>query len=243
MVSCSFIEVSAAEIKVFAAVSLADALNEISSNYQKGTGDHIVVNLGASSTLARQIEAGAPADIFFSADEIQMNELIAKGLIVNKTRKSLLSNSLVIVASAETALKIRSPRDLAGPQVKRIALGDPRAVPIGVYSKEYLKRIGLWERVAGKIVPTENVRAALAAVEAGNADVTIVYKTDAAVSKKNKIVFEVPRDETPKIIYPVAMIEGSPHREAAQKFLNYLAAEQAAKLFAGYGFIVLRGSK
>ena len=229
---------SAATIDVFAAASLTDSLKEIASSYEKQNGDHITFNFGASSTLARQIEEGAPADIFFSADEAKMDTLEAKGLIVKDTRKSRLSNSLVIVVAAESGADVKSPKDLAGATIKRIALGDPKAVPIGVYAREYLQKLALWRAVEPKVVATENVRAALAAVEAGNADASIVYKTDAAIFRKVRVAFAVPPGEGPKISYPVALLKDSAQPDAARKFLDYLGSESAAQIFRKFGFIV-----
>jgi len=134
---------------------------------------------------------------------------------------------------------VSSPKDLAGPGVKRVALGDPKAVPIGVYAKEYLEHLNLWTAIAPKVVATENVRAALAAVEAGNADASIVYKTDAAISKKVKIAFEVPVQDGPKISYPAAVTKESPDQRMAIAFLEHLDSEDAAKVFRKFGFIVL----
>lgn len=229
---------SAATVEVFAAASLTDSLQQIAAVYEKQSGDKIVFNFAASSTLARQIEAGAPADIFFSADEAKMDGLEAKGLIAKETRKSRLSNSLVIVVAAEGGVAIQSPQDLAGAKVKRVALGDPRAVPIGIYAREYLQKLNLWRAVEPKVVVTENVRAALAAVEAGNADASIVYQTDAAISKKIKVAFAVPRAEGPNISYSMAKIKDAPHPEGAGRFLEHLNSEAAGKIFRHYGFVV-----
>lgn len=229
----------AAEIRVFAAASLTDSLKAIAGAYEKQSGERVVFNFGASSTLARQIEEGAPADIFFSADEAKMDELESKGLILNATRKNRLSNSLVVVVASENGAAIKSPRDLAARKIKRIALGDPQAVPIGVYAREYLQKLNLWNAIKPKVVATENVRAALAAVEAGNADASIVYKTDAAISKKVQVAFEVPVEEGPKITYPVAIVKGARELRLARKFLVYLNSEEAGKVFKKYGFIVI----
>jgi len=233
----------AAEVRVFAAASLTDSVKAIAESYQKKTGDRIIFNFGASSTLARQIEEGAPADIFFSADNAQMDRLEAKGLILKQTRKSRLSNSLVIIVAAENGAAVHSPKDLAGPTVKRLALGDPQAVPIGVYAKQYLESLKLWSEISPKVVITESVRAALAAVEAGNANASIVYKTDAAISKKVKVVFEVPPKDGPKISYPVALLKDAAERERAKQFLDHLNSEEAGAIFKAYGFIVLPTEK
>ena len=227
-----------AEVTVFAAASLSDSLKQIGSDYGKQTGDRINFNFAASSLLARQIEEGAPADIFFSADEAKMDALEKKGLIVKETRRSRLSNSLVIVVAAEQGAAVSIPRDLATDNVKRLALAEPKTVPAGIYAMEYLQKQNLWPTVEAKVVPTENVRAALAAVEAGNVEAAIVYKTDAAISKRVRVVYEVPAREGPKISYPLALVKESMQSEAAKKFLRYLESEAAAAAFRRYGFVV-----
>jgi molybdate transport system substrate-binding protein len=228
----------ASEVLVFAAASLTEALTEIAANYQKGSGDKILLNLGASSTLARQIEEGASADIFFSADEAKMDALEKKGLIVAETRTNRLSNSLVIVVSREGGPTINGPKDLATDKVGRIALADPKMVPAGVYAKEYLEKQNVWAAVNGKVIPTENVRGALAAVESGNVEAGIVYKTDAAISKKVKVAYEVPAQESPKIRYPVAALKDSKNLESAKRFLAYIASDAALRVFERYGFVI-----
>jgi molybdate transport system substrate-binding protein len=230
----------AAEVNVFAAASLTDALKEIGTNYEKQSGDQAVFNFGASSLLERQIEEGAPADIFFSADEAKMDRLAAKDLIVKETRKSLLSNTLAIVTSRESNLKIASPVDLTGSGVRRIALADPQVVPAGVYAKAFLEKEKLWPQIEPKVVPVDNVRAALAAVESGNIEVGMVFKTDATISKKAKIAFEVPANAGPRISYSVAVTKSAKQVEAAKQFVGYLGSDDAAKVFTKYGFIVLK---
>jgi molybdate transport system substrate-binding protein len=230
--------VHATDINVYAAASLTDSLKEIATAYMKQSGDKIVFNLGASSTLARQIVEGAPADIFFSADEAKMDGLEKKGLILKETRKSRLSNSLVIVVAAAGGSAINSPRDLATDKVKRLALAEPKTVPAGIYAKEYLQKQNLWSAVEAKVIPTENVRAALAAVEAGNVEAGIVYKTDAAISKRVKVAYEVPVKDSPDISYPVAVVKEARQPEAAKKFLHYLNSDEAAKIFEKFGFII-----
>ena len=228
----------ATEVTVFAAASLTDSLKEIAATYEKQSGDKIVFNLGASSLLARQIEEGAPADIFFSADEAKMDGLEKKDLILKDTRRARLSNSLVIVVASEKGAAIATPRDLVSGKVTRLAIAEPRTVPAGIYAKEYLQKQNLWADVESKVVPTENVRAALAAVEAGNAEAGIVYKTDAAISKKVKVVYEVPASDTPRISYSMAVVKESKNPDAAKQFLKYLDSEEAGKVFEKFGFIV-----
>src|SRR5437899_3560607 len=165
-------------IHVSAAASLMDALQEITRQYRQAT---IVFNFGASSLLARQIIEGAPADVFISADEASMNRVQERGLIDAKSRRSILSNTLAIVVPSDSRRKISSARDLLS--VHRVALAAPDAVPAGIYAKEYLQRLRLWEEVGPNVIPTDNVRSALAAVESGNVDAGIVYKTDALISR------------------------------------------------------------
>jgi molybdate transport system substrate-binding protein len=227
---------AAGEINVFVAASLTDAMQEIGAAYEQATGDKVVLNLGASSALARQIQEGAPADIFFSADEAKMNDLEKRGLLAKGTRRSLLSNTLVIVVPADSNLKIASPTDLT--KVRALALAEPQSVPAGIYAKEWLKSQKLWSQVSDKVIPTENVRGSLAAVESGNADAGIVYKTDAGISKRVRIAYEVPIADGPKISYPLAVIAESKRQEAARRLLAYLASDAALDVFRKYGFLV-----
>jgi molybdate transport system substrate-binding protein len=228
----------AAEVTVFAAASLTDSLKEIAAAHEKISGDKIIFNFAASSTLARQIQAGAPADIFFSADEAKMDTLEKQGLLLNGTRTTRLSNSLVIVVAAKDGAAIASAKDLASDKVKRLALAETKTVPAGIYAREYLQRQNLWSALEGRVVPTENVRAALAAVEAGNADAGIVYQTDAAISKNVKVAFQVPLQDSPNISYPVAVVKDAKQPDAARKFLHYLGSDDATKVFEKFGFIV-----
>src|SRR5262249_41873266 len=226
-----------AEVDVYAAASLTDVLKEIAANYEKQNNDKIVFNFGASSMLARQITERAPADIFFSADEAKMDDLQRAGLIMSETRRDLLSNSLGIVVPHDSKLVIASPDELIT-KTQKIAIADPLAVPAGIYTKQYLSGLGLWDKLESKMVPTENVRAALAAVESGNVDAGFVYKTDADVSKKVKIAFSVPAEKGPVIRYPIAILKETKNKTAAEAFLRYLESDNARKLFEQHGFIV-----
>jgi len=228
----------AADVMVFAAASLTDSMKEIAADYEAISVDHIQLNFGGSSTLARQIEEGAPADLFFSADEAKMDGLEKKGLIEPGTRQSRLGNSLVVVVAAGSSLTIRSAADLTNASVEKIALADPAAVPAGVYARMWLEKSGLWEELKPKVVPTQNVRAALAAVESGNVEAGVVYKTDAGISRKVKIAYAVPVNDAPDISYPMALVKDSPAPDAARKFLRYLGSPDAAKVFEKFGFSV-----
>jgi molybdate transport system substrate-binding protein len=233
---------SATQVMVFAAASLTESLREVARDYSALSRDEVVFNFGGSSTLARQIEEGAPADLFFCADEAQMDRLQAKGLVVGETRTNLLSNTLVIVVAVEEGAAVIKPQDLATPAIRRIALGDPKAVPIGVYSRRFLQQEDLWAAVSPKVIATESVRAALAAVESGNADASIVYKTDAQVSRKVKTVYEVPQNKGPVIRYPAAVLKEARNKSGAERFLRYLAGPSSLAVFAKHGFVTLRAT-
>jgi len=234
-----FVEVARTdEILVAAAASLSDVLKELSAAYQSKSKNTVNFNFGPSSTLARQIEEGAPADMFFSADLVQMDDLDKNGRLEPGTRKNLLSNQLVIVVPSDSKLAIASPKDLLKSEVKRIALAEP-PVPVGVYSSKYLEAEGLWDKIKAKVVPVQDVRATLASVESGNVEAGFVYKTDAAVSRKVKIVYEVPIDKGPRIVYPVAMVKESKRKDTARNFMNYVLSPAAKDTFKKYGFVVL----
>jgi len=213
----------AAEVHVFAAASLSDALKQIAASYERQSSDRIVFNFGSSGMLARQIEEDAPADLFVSADEARMNSLAQKGLVDPKTRVSILSNSLVIIGTADLE------------KADRIAIGDPATVPAGTYARDYLRKIGVWDRVQPKLIPLENVRAVLAAVESGNADAGFVYRTDAMIGHA-RVAKEI--SNGPAISYPFAVTTHAESRDAARRFLNYLKSKRAAAVFRRYGFIV-----
>jgi molybdate transport system substrate-binding protein len=228
----------AAEVRVFAAVSLTEALEEIAVAYEKKTGDEVVFHFGASSMLARQIEQGAPADLFLSADEARMDALAKQGLIVASTRASVLSNTLVIVVPKDGGKTIASPAQLLN--IRSIALAEPSSVPAGVYARTWLQKIGLWERLRRKVIPTDNVRAALAAVESGNVDAAIVYKTDARIGKHIRVAYEVPRAKGPAISYPFALLRDAENAQAAMRLLVFLRSKAALQIFARHGFITER---
>jgi molybdate transport system substrate-binding protein len=228
----------AVDVYVSAAASLGDALKEIGAGYEKTSGDHLVFNFAASSVLARQIEEGAPADLIFSADEAKLDDLEKKGLLVPETRKPVLSNELVIVVPADSTLGISSAKDLTYPAVKRIAMGEPSSVPAGIYGRTYLEQLGIWQAVQPKVIPEENVRAALAAVESGDVDAGIVYKTDALISKGVKVAIEVSAKDGPLISYPMAILKESKQPGAAKKLEDYLVSPAAMTIFTKYGFTV-----
>jgi len=221
------------ELLVFAAASLTDALGEIGDGFEARTGVRVLFSFGGSNALARQIQAGAPADVFVSANLDRMDELERAGLVRPEDRVSLLSNRLAVVVAATSGLVVSSPRDLE--QARRLALGDPEAVPAGIYARRWLEGVGRWEALRERVVPTLDVRAALAAVESGAADAGIVYRTDAAISRRVRVALEVPLDEAPRIVYPAAVLASSPASEA-HGFLEHLQSAAARAVFTRLGF-------
>jgi molybdate transport system substrate-binding protein len=222
------------EVLVSAAASLADVMETISRDYEKRSGIRVVVNTGASNTLARQITAGAAVDLFISADEAQMD--VVRGEVVANTRVDLLSNQLAIAVPADRPRTLQSARELTDPAFRRIAVGDPSAVPAGVYAKAYLEKLGIWPVVSAKAVPSASVRIALAAVANGAADAAIVYRTDVMTARGAVLALAIPVTDGPRIVYPAAVIRSGRNREAATRFLAWLRRGEAVKIFEAAGF-------
>jgi molybdate transport system substrate-binding protein len=230
----------AADIQVYAAASLKNVLVEVAVDYEKTHPDKLKFNLAGSNVLAQQIQEGAPADLFLSADEAKMNVLDQAKLLVPGTRRSLLTNTLVIVVEKSSSLQIKSGRDLALEKIKRLALAETQTVPAGIYAKSYLTQLGIWDQIKNRVIATENVRAALATVESGNVEAGIVYRTDALGSKEIRIAYEVPSKEGPSISYPMALVVGGKNPAGAKALLAYLTSEAGLRLFETYGFGVIR---
>ena len=224
---------------MFAAASLSDALREIGRDFEARTGQRVVLSFGGSNDLARQIRAGAPAEVFVSASAERMDEVERAGLVRARDRIDLLSNRLVVVVPADSTTALAAAEELT--RVRRLALGDPQAVPAGIYARQWLERRGIWGRVRDRVVPTLDVRAALAAVESGNADAGIVYRTDAAISKRVRVALEVPEREAPRIVYPAALL-ATARGPAARAFFEHLRSKAAADVFERLGFELLAGS-
>jgi molybdate transport system substrate-binding protein len=227
------------EIHVYAAASLSESLAEAAAGWEQASGHEVVVNLGASNDLARQIRAGAPADVFFSADVAQMDGLQQDGLVRAGDRVDLLSNTLVVVVPAASAARVAAPADLLA--FPALALADPEAVPAGVYARKWLEAAGLWARLEKRVVPALNVRAALSMVESEHAPVGIVYKTDAAISKRVRVVYEVPRKDGPPIVYPVATVATSKRAALAASFVAHLRSAASLAVFTRFGFLAIGG--
>lgn len=236
------------DVVVSAASSLATVMEPLAVRFEERTGTHVALNIGPSNTLARQIAAGARVDVFISADEAQM-DLVADR-IVPGSRSDLLSNQLVVAVPAGRAPSngradparmppLRGARDLLAPDVERIAIGDPGAVPAGVYAREYLRSAGLWDQLQLKLVPTGSVRLALEAVDSGAVDAAIVYRTDLAAARHVQLAFAIPQDDAPPIRYPAALMATGRSPVSARAFLDDLRGPDAASVFMRAGFIVL----
>jgi len=223
------------EVVVSAAVSLSEALQQLAQTYQARTGERVVLNLGPSNTLARQVAAGARVDLFISADEAQMD--VAASDLVPGTRVNLLSNQLAIAVPDDRQRRFASARDLTNPTITRIAIGDPAAVPAGVYARQYLQKIGIWPAVEKKLVPSGSVRLALAAVENGAADAAIVYRTDIASASHAREAFLVPAAEGPRIVYPAAVVRTGRNQAGARRLLAFLQGPDAMAVFTRAGFL------
>lgn len=229
---------AAKDIVVFAAASLKNALDDASAAYEKEAGTKALISYAASSTLAKQVESGAPADLFISADLDWMNYLQKHNLIKTETRLTLLGNKLVLIAPASSTAKIEiAPGFALGNLLgnERLAMADPSAVPAGKYGKAALQKLGVWEAVSNKVAPAEDVRSALLLVSRGETPLGIVYATDAAADKGVRIVAAFPEDSHPPIVYPAAVLASSENPPAAA-FLDYLKSDAARPFFERQGF-------
>lgn len=225
------------ELNISAAVSLKDALAEIQKNYEaKNPTIKLIYNLGASGALQKQIEQGAPADIFISAAPKQMNDLEEKNLVNKATRKNLVENKLVVIVPTSSTLNITKYEDLAKDDVQKVSIGETASVPAGQYAQEVLKKIGIWDKVQSKAVLAKDVRTVLTYVETGNVDAGIVYKTDAVSSDKVKVAVTAPEGTHQPIVYPVAILSGTKQEKAAADFLTYLSTPECKTIFEKYGF-------
>jgi len=228
-------------VTVFAAASLTDAMKDVAAAWQKQGHAPLRLSFGASSTLARQIEQGAPANLFASADEQWMDYLAGRNLIVPDTRRDLLSNRLVLIVPADQPRRIAIGPGfdlvgLLGPD-GRLATGDPAHVPVGIYARQALQKLGLWDAVRSRLAPANDVRNAVLLVERGEAPAGIVYATDAAVSRRVTIAGVFPEDSHDRITYPFAVTRAGDTPEA-RALMTYLASPEAQSMFAARGFAV-----
>jgi molybdate transport system substrate-binding protein len=224
------------ELTVSAAISLKDVLDKVAQPYRAERPDTVIhFNLGASGTLQRQIEQGAPVDIFISASEDQMNSLESKGLLLPGTRRDLLKNSIVLIVP-KGKTEISSFQDLARPGVKVIAIGEPQTVPAGKYAQEVLTHFQLYDELKPKFVLAKDVRQVLMYVITGNVDAGIVYATDAKTTQDVTVVATAPEDSHSPVIYPVAILKSSKQIGESKRFLDFFAGTKAQAVFEKYGF-------
>ena len=217
------------------AASLTQTMGEIETQYRQTHGNvEFRNNFGGSGTLAREIEQGAPVDVFLSAAAGPMDELQAKGMIEAETRHDLLRNTLVLIAPSDS--RLQGFAGLTGKEVRQIALGDPGSVPAGQYGKQTLTALKLYDQVKGKIVLAKDVRQVLTYVETGNADAGLVYATDAQNDARVRIVATAPEGTHDPIVYPVAVVGAGRESGAAQLFVEYLRSPTAAAIFVKHGF-------
>ena len=238
LAACSQPEEKAEPLVVLAAASLQEALNAEADAWAAQGHPRPTLSFAASSALARQVESGAPADLFLSADEKWMDTVEKDGALKAGSRRDLLTNSIVLIApKASTAsVDLTNAVSLDAALGKgRLAMADPDAVPAGKYGKAALEHLKLWDKLASKVARADNVRSALALVESGEAPLGIVYTTDAAASKSVRVLATFPEDSHPPIRYPVAVLTASKNTQA-DGFEQFLASEQGQAIFAKYGF-------
>jgi molybdate transport system substrate-binding protein len=224
-------------LNISAAASLTDALNEIDELYTKDNSNvTITPNFASSGTLQKQIEQGAPCDVFISAAATQMDALDKAGLLLDGTRKNMLNNQVVLVVPSDSTLGLASFTDLTKDSVKKIAIGDPKSVPAGTYAQQAFDELGITAQIQSKLVLGSDVRQVLSYVESGNVEAGIVYSTDAKTSTKVKVVASAPADINAKVVYPVAVIKASKNQDAAKAYMDFLFTAKVKAIFEKYGF-------
>ena len=227
------------EVYIVAAASMTDAVKEIGANYEKQHPDvKLMYNFGSSGALQSQIEQGAPADVFISAAQKQMNALEEENLIDKATRKDLLENKVVLIVPKNSTLVLDDFAAAATDKVSKIALGGPKSVPVGQYSEEIFTNLNVWADIKAKAVYASDVRQVLSWVETGEVDCGVVYATDAAISDKVKVLLEAPAGTHKPVVYPAAMVSSSKNPEIAKDFLAYLSQDEQKAILAKYGFDV-----
>jgi molybdate transport system substrate-binding protein len=229
----------AQEVVLSVAVSMKEAVEELGRSFAAARpGLTLRYNFGSSGELQKQIEAGAPVDLFISAAQRQMDELQQQNLIVPTTRRSFARNVLTVIKPADSRLDLSKPADLLEARISRIAIGNPKTVPVGQYAEESLKALGLWERVQPKLVLAENVRQVLDYVARGEVDAGFVYTTDAAIRRGQVVEAFRPAEDTYRpVVYPVAVVAGSKHGAVAQAFIDLLVGREGQAVLARLGFL------
>jgi molybdate transport system substrate-binding protein len=224
------------ELTISAAISLKDAFNEIAELNEKRNEAQIHFNYGASGTLQKQIESGAPVDVFASAGAKQMDELAAKGLIVSSTRKDFARNVLVLITPANS-IALNSFSDLAKPEIKKVSIGNPKTVPAGQYTQQIFNKLNLLQQIQSKLIYAEDVRQVLDYVVRGEVDAGVVYSSDALrAGTKVKVVARAVDDAHDPILYPIAVVKESHQQEAAQRFIDLVLSAEGQAILAKHGF-------
>ncbi len=210
---------------------------------EKNPGVKVIFNFGASGDLARQIEAGAPVDVFASAASKDVDDIGRKGLLASNSRKDFARNTVVLIQPIRSTIELGSVKDLLSGEVKRIAVGNPRTVPAGRYAEEALRYFSLWDRLKDKLVFGENVRQVLDYVARDEADAGLVYSTDAAVRSKDvKIIETLPAESHSPIVYPIGVIKGTKAENLARAFVDFVVSREGQKILSQYGFIAVHPS-
>lgn len=227
----------AGEIIVSAAASLRDAFREIGAVYESRTGTRVNFNFGASGTLQRQIESGAPVDVFASAGRPQMEALAAKGLILVETQRDFAGNALILIAPAGQSPDINSFAELGQARVNKLAIGNPRTVPAGQYAEQSLRRLNLWPSLESRLILAEDVRQVLEYVERGEVDAGIVYASDAkSAGNAVRVLARAPSESHDPILYPLSVVRASSHPAAARAFTDVILAEEGQRILEKFGF-------
>ncbi|MBI2953365.1 MAG: molybdate ABC transporter substrate-binding protein [Chloroflexi bacterium] len=229
--------VKSRQILVSAAISLKDAFDEIEREFEKDNPDVTVTfNYGASGSLQLQIEQGAPVDVFASAGQAEMDALERKGLLVPGSRDIFAANSAVLIVPRDSSLPIGSFSDLARPEIKRIAIGNPSSVPAGAYARQILQHAGVWDQIQTRLVFSQNVRQVLTYVEQGNVEAGIVYSTDAATSSKVEVVAVATEKSSQPVLYPIAVVAGSRQLREAKAFVEMVSGAKGEAILIKHGF-------
>lgn len=232
----------AKEITVSAAISLKNAFEEIGTAFKEYHPEAgLLFNFGASGVLARQIEAGAPVDVFASAAQKDLEDIDRKGLILSGTRRNFAGNGVVLIKPSLSSIRIESFEDLRKAEVKRIVIGNPKTVPAGRYAEEVLRSLNLWDGIMDKLVLAENVRQVLDYVARNEVDAGMVYTTDAMIrSKEVRIVMKAPRGSHQPVVYPIGVVKGAQNEPLARDFITFVVSGEGQDILKKYGFETLR---
>jgi len=233
---------AAHEITVSAAISLKNAFEDISKVFQeRNPGAKVLFNFGASGDLARQIEAGAPVDVFASAAQKDMDDIDGKSLLAFNSRKNFAGNAVVLIKPANSNIPISSMEDLRRKEVGKVSIGNPKTVPAGRYAEEALRHYNLWDAVKDRLIFAENVRQVLDYVARGEVDAGLVYSTDAMVrSKEVKVVMRLPQGSHQPVVYPIGVIKGTKEESLSRAFVDLVVSAEGQKILNKYGFITVK---